>query len=112
MTITYQFAEFGTILADNPIAFPAGPYNAAGTLTLTPPDSYSLKSVEMRNGAYAEVEISGSYSSNGNAVWLNYTDKNIPPTNIAYILFTKNGQEGRGISLIPGMNKTYLLARE
>jgi hypothetical protein len=111
MTDTYVFAEFGTILADNPIAFPAGPYNAAGTLTFSP-NSYSLKSVEMRNGSQSEVNISGSYSRNGNAVLLNFTNENIPPTDIAYILFTKNGQEGMGISLIPGMNKTYLFTRE
>lgn len=114
----FVFAEFGTILPENnpdPAVFTPGPYAAAGKITLLPDGRYTYKAREMRNGVLQSppVEFTETFTeeTGENAIFLNfrYMDQ---PTQIAYIVFTKDLREGRGISLIPGMSKSYLLVRD
>ena len=114
--ITFVFSEFGTILAQgnpDPTQFPPGPYAAAGTITLLPGGKYTYKAMEMRNGVQSKAEFTETFTEDptGNAVFLNFTWQD-QPTPIAYIAFTEHLKEGRGISLIPGMSKTYLLVSD
>lgn len=112
----FVFAEFGTILTQgnpDPSTFTPGPYAAAGKITLLPGGKYTYEATEMRNGVQAKAEFIESFTPDKgqNAIVLNFTwqDQSTP---IAYIIFTKNLEEGRGVSLIPGMSKTYLLVRD
>ena len=114
--LTFVFAEFGTILNEgnpDPAKFTPGPYAAAGKITLLPGGKYTYQATEMRNGVQSKAEFTESFTPEHgqNAVFLNFTWQD-QPTPIAYIVFTKNLEEGRGISLIPGMSKTYLLVRD
>jgi hypothetical protein len=114
--ITFVFAEFGTILEagnPDPKQFTPGPYAAAGKITLMPGGKYTYKAIEMRNGVRKNAEFTESFTEDRreNAVFLNFT-WNDQPTQIAYIAFNEGLKEGRGISLIPGMSKTYLLVRD
>ena len=112
----FVFAEFGTILENNPdpAVFTPGPYAAAGTITLLGGGKYTYKAREMRNGIQQPpVNFTETYTEQPgeNAIFLNFTYAD-QPTQIAYIVFTKDFREGRGISLIPGMAKAYMLVRE
>ncbi len=110
---TYGYVGFGTVLATNPVGFPAGAYSSVGTLTFDGKGNLLIIDTERIDDLFVspDTQYPSTYTVNKQCIATftitAYAEAGLPGPHFKGV-FVNNRQGFRAMSLLPGFIVNYV----